>query len=601
MDVYAPQQRSQVVKSMAPIVIRLLMAYILMLPFSHGYCQDVRFLVDESGSMKVTDPQRLKIPALKLISHLLPVNNVAGIWGFSNKARQVVPMGKVTTKWRALTKRKTHKFNSNGQFTNIGQAIEAVSKDWFNSKTEQERIIILLTDGKIDVSNSKARNLAEKKRVLEQLIPKLRQHNITVYAVGLSDNVDKNLLKELTYRTNGTFQILQSPEQLQDSFYAVFNAAVDSNEVPIINNQFKMDSHISEVTLLLMKKKKQPFSLIMPSGKIYPLDHARIFKTSKYTFITIKKPETGIWKIRGLNSDKNRAIIMSDLGFATRRFNHNFFAGERIVTFAYLTNHGDRLTNELTIKNTEITITPGDSEVIKLNKPTLHEVNFRKDFYLPKNVKGDVTILFEAKSKTFERLKKQLAHIEPFPYEITFRRRNGFEMQAHISTDNTTIVKTKIKAEIKYPTNKEKLVFKKYGAHKYFATYPIMCINEKYTITLWLSGTKLNNDNFTFAPIEFDLECRQKPLLRSYFESTDTNRLILKKGVIKKKKKKKEKKLNYMPYIIPVISTFATLSIISALFLQVRSHRRKKMLEEILDDLHADEEEEDEDEDGDKK
>lgn len=579
---------------LAGVMQQLIVLSIFLGLSTNAFSQDVRFLVDESGSMRITDPQRLTIPALDLITHLLPSNNVAGIWGFSSTAREIVPLGLVTKKWQDQTKLQAKNITFNGQFTNIGRAIEVVSKDWFDRSAEQERIIILLTDGKIDIDNNKASNITEKQRVLEELIPKLKQHHITVYAIGLSNNIDKSLLKELTYQTNGTFQILQSPEQLQDSFYAIFNAAVDSNEVPIINNQFKMDNHITEVTLLLMKPAEQAFSIIMPDGQAYPLKDARVFVTPKYTFVTIKKPATGLWRIQGFNSNKNRAIILSDLGLATRRFNQSFFAGERIVTFAYLTNHGDRLTNELTIKNTDITITTGDSKAITLNKPTVEEINYRKAFYLPQNVTGGVTVTFDATSKTFERQKKQLAHIDPFPFKISFRRRNGYEMQVYISTSNTNIISTNIIGEIKYPANKATLQFKPYGVNKYFANYVIGCVNEHYTAVLDLSGKKLNGDNFQFNPIEFNLECRQKPMLHSYIESTDTNQMVIKRPLIQNIKKKKEKNINYMSYLTPIFSTLALLSLISALFLQVRSYKRRKMLESILDGLQNPEDEEEE-------
>lgn len=520
------------------IKYKLLMVILYMTPMV-SLSQEVRFLIDASGSMKKTDPKHLTVPALKLITHLLPEQNIAGIWEFSSTAKNIVPLSPVTNQWRQETKRQASKLKTDGRFTNIGKAIEEVSQDWFLTPPTQERILILLTDGKIDVSTSKAANLNAKEKVIKQLIPKLKKHKIAVYNIGLSNNVDKHLLEQLSFNTNGTFQVLKTPEQLQDSFYAVFNAAVNSNEVPIVNNEFKIDAFVTEVTLLLVKDTKKPFSLDMPNGESYPLEKAKIFSTSNYTFISIKEPLVGRWKIKGLTQNrKNRAIILSDLKLTTRRFNHNFFAGEKIITFAFLTNNGIRLTNEKIISNTQISITAGDSKKITLEKPTIHEINYRKDFYLPATLSGNINIKFQAKSKTFERIKSQTARIEPFPYEISFRRRNGFEMQVYVTTPNTKIIKSTIKGTLNYQTQTNELHFKKLGAHKYYAKYPIMCTNEHYTVNLSLSGLKISNERFVLKPLTYQLECRKKNILKSYTESIDTNQLEIKNSHRKGRQKK---------------------------------------------------------------
>ena len=43
---------------------------------------DVRIIVDISGSMKDTDPDNLRQPAVRLLARLLPEGASAGVWTF---------------------------------------------------------------------------------------------------------------------------------------------------------------------------------------------------------------------------------------------------------------------------------------------------------------------------------------------------------------------------------------------------------------------------------------------------------------------------------------------------------------------------------------
>ncbi|MEQ8661285.1 MAG: hypothetical protein RLW62_10740, partial [Gammaproteobacteria bacterium] len=51
---------------------------------------DVRILVDVSGSMKQNDPRNLRVPALRLVSELLPAGTTAGVWLFAEQASVLV-------------------------------------------------------------------------------------------------------------------------------------------------------------------------------------------------------------------------------------------------------------------------------------------------------------------------------------------------------------------------------------------------------------------------------------------------------------------------------------------------------------------------------
>lgn len=80
--------------------ISILIVTILLLGNASSYAQDIRFLIDDSGSMNDSDPESLRIPALQLVIHLLPNTSTAGIWSFSNKVKEIAPLSKVDSNWK---------------------------------------------------------------------------------------------------------------------------------------------------------------------------------------------------------------------------------------------------------------------------------------------------------------------------------------------------------------------------------------------------------------------------------------------------------------------------------------------------------------------
>lgn len=61
---------------------------------------DVRIIVDISGSMKQTDPNNLRQPAVRLLARVLPEGSTAGVWTFGQYVNMLVPHGEVVESWR---------------------------------------------------------------------------------------------------------------------------------------------------------------------------------------------------------------------------------------------------------------------------------------------------------------------------------------------------------------------------------------------------------------------------------------------------------------------------------------------------------------------
>lgn len=116
---------------------------------------DIRIVVDVSGSMKKTDPLNLRIPALKLLNGQIPNGSRAGVWTFGRYVNMTVKWGRVDDAWRKRADRGADQIHSNGLFRNIEKALARASQGWEKSDPDTRRNIILLTDGKVDISRDR--------------------------------------------------------------------------------------------------------------------------------------------------------------------------------------------------------------------------------------------------------------------------------------------------------------------------------------------------------------------------------------------------------------------------------------------------------------
>ena len=164
---------------------------------------DIRVLIDVSGSMKITDSHNLRVPALRLLAELLPIGSTAGVWMFDQGVTPLVPLRTVDAKWKTLARANATKIHSQGLFTNIEAALVAASRDWPMGVTGHDRHIVLLTDGKVDVSKDASASQASRARVLGELLGQLKAKGVRVHTIALSKDVDAALLTDLAAGTDG--------------------------------------------------------------------------------------------------------------------------------------------------------------------------------------------------------------------------------------------------------------------------------------------------------------------------------------------------------------------------------------------------------------
>jgi uncharacterized protein YegL len=301
---------------------------------------DVRLVIDVSGSMKRTDPNNLRKPAMELLIQLLPDNSRAGIWTFGQSVNLLVPHRTVNAQWRAEAATKTQGINSVALFTHIGAALEQAAYDAGRPSPFRNNII-LLTDGVVDIDPAADVNSRERQRILTELLPRLRDSGYIVHTIALSDEADKALMEDLSTATDGVFATVSSADELMSTFLRIFDQAVPLERLPLDNNHFLVDAAVEEFTALIFRKAgAEPTRLLAPDGQSYTAvdvpNAIRWHRGPNYDLITATQPVAGQWQVEAEIDPNNRVTVVSNLQLVTTPLPNNIEVSEPVSLDFYL-------------------------------------------------------------------------------------------------------------------------------------------------------------------------------------------------------------------------------------------------------------------------
>lgn len=309
---------------------------------------DTRILIDISGSMKKNDPDNLRRPALRLLVGLLPAESRAGVWTFGQYVNMQIPLGKVDGAWRDRARKGASKIHSRGLFTNIEAVLERATADWEERPLKYRRHLVLMTDGVVDVSKDPAESAASRQRILQKLLPRLKQQEARVHTIALSERADHELMKTLSGETGGWYEQVDDAAQLQRVFLRIFEKVGRPDTVPLKDNRFQIDSSINEATLLVFRSEEAKATRVLPpSGKPFGADavppNVSWHRDEGYDLLTISDPEAGEWLIQAATDPDNRVVVVTDLKMHGSELPSRVVAGEKIPLVIRFSDHGKQI------------------------------------------------------------------------------------------------------------------------------------------------------------------------------------------------------------------------------------------------------------------
>lgn len=415
---------------------------------------DARILIDISGSMKKNDPQNLRRPALRMLVGLLPEDARAGVWTFGQYVNMLIPLGQVDAAWKSKARAEAGNIASPGQFTNIEDVIKRSMADWEGSPTLYQRHLVLLTDGMVDISKDPKKNAASRRRILEQLLPKLRSLGAQVHTIALSERADHELMQTLSRDTGGWYEQVGDAEQLQRVFLRIFEKVGRPDTVPLKDNKFLVDSSIQEVTLLVFRKADaEPTQVITPSGAQFDAkstpQNVSWHRDVGYDMLTISHPETGEWRIQAAMDPDNRVIVVTDLKMRSSQLPSRFVLGEVLPVAVSFTNQGKQITRKdfLDVVNLKSGHTDsngtGEARPIFDDGQDGDEVAGDGQFTLQVGqglAAGKVELVILAQGKTFQREQRQIFELaDPISMRVTKGDPQGLQLQVRLQPDSELV------------------------------------------------------------------------------------------------------------------------------------------------------------------
>jgi uncharacterized protein (TIGR03503 family) len=490
---------------------------ILLVPtlLSAETVSDVRLLIDVSGSMKKNDPANLRAPAVKMLVGLLPENTRSGIWTFGRYVNMQVKLDQVNQTWKQQAMLEAEKIHSRGLFTNIEEAIARSTRDWQQPDPKFDRHLILLTDGMVDIGKDARLNEQSRQRILAELLPQLEAADATIHSIALSENADAELLNNLSGATKGSFAQVDSAEQLQRIFLKMFEKSVKPDILPIEDNKFKVDKHVSDITVLVFLAKDSPDTqLSTPDGQTWSANkHPAAVSwhhEQGYDLITVKQPTPGEWNLQAKVDPDNRVMVVSNLRLKVDKLPHTIMPGDQFDVRARLIEEGKTVTNQNLLSKTEFEIskTNTDSQIKQSvlmdngNSPDVIKGDGVYSLTLTDFTRaGEHELSIQAKSLTFTRMVRHSLQVYASPASIEISQEaNDKPFEVTIKPHAGLIRPESVSMQITLP-NGDTAIARQGDEHNWLVEVPSQFAGKKFSITL--AGTRYTDD-----PIQMEFEQR---------------------------------------------------------------------------------------------
>lgn len=342
-----------------------------------GLKPDLRLLIDISGSMKQSDPENLRAPALDLIVRLLPEGSKAGVWTFGEHVTPLVEHRVIDEQWRKQAQLAVANIDNSGLRTNIPAALKSVTYDLGRMDGGYRTSIVLLTDGKVDVSESPLANANAAKTLLAKLAPELGLTGIPVHTIALSQEADWEFLRSLAAQTSGLAEKAETAGELTEIFLQSLEMVAPTARVPIADSRFQIDSSVSEFTLLVfLDDDSGDLALIDPAARHYGAkqeeEGIEWFRNRKFALVTVTSPQPGEWRLAAPGSTMTRLTVISDLQLEVDPLPNSLPTGQRSELGLRLRERGSVLTSVDLLSLFSITVDisgpNGGSEIIDVSQ-----------------------------------------------------------------------------------------------------------------------------------------------------------------------------------------------------------------------------------------
>lgn len=339
------------------MLFRALMSVCLLCMAISGYANtQFRVIVDASGSMVISDPDRLTSESLRLIADLAPEQESSlGVWLFGEQPRVLLPEAPISTSLKSSLKN-----NLGGYITEDLQTdLESVLRLMLNTPStagvaeNADQHWILVTDGMVDISLDQKVNDLSRKNILNTILNELIAKGIHLHTVSMTGYTDAELLKTLSLKTNASYTEVAVPEDLLGTFNRIFSVANKTDELPFEGNTFFVDDSIDEFTLLVFHDFGKKPKVIAPKGDVLALKNDQkvsVAHGNRYTLVTVEQPTLGTWQVENVDIEKSSIRIVTNLKVEASILANVLFVNEPLYSNIGLFENGELIKDPILLE-----------------------------------------------------------------------------------------------------------------------------------------------------------------------------------------------------------------------------------------------------------
>jgi Mg-chelatase subunit ChlD len=283
---------------------------------------DAVLLLDASGSMNLTDPLNLRYQGAKLLLQFLGASDRLAVVAFSERARVVRDLKPYSKDSEQAISREIEDIKAEGRFTDLLDAVKVAKQVLdLDPREEAQRVIILLSDGKMEPDPAIGLPMARTQELVNDILPELKATETKVHTLALSEQADRELLGEIANSTDGLNWFSQSAADIHKSFADLFLAVKRPQVVAMTTRGFKLDEDVEEATFYVNRQEGNVVKLVSPrneelTAESHP-EWATWFSGQGFDVITMKEPEPGQWEVQGVIANEGFATVLTNLKLTT--------------------------------------------------------------------------------------------------------------------------------------------------------------------------------------------------------------------------------------------------------------------------------------------
>ena len=262
---------------------------------------DVMMVMDESGSMLHSDPDRIAIEGAKMFVDMEKAAGMnLGLVEFSNRVNTTGLLDMGDGQNRASMKAVLEGIVYDPPaHTDTGWGLLKAEEVLSGMPEKDRKIILLFTDGQTDIdAGTPGRTTEDSKRDVDTAIQQAQEHGYEIYCIGLNadGNVDEGELSKIALSTSANYHIANSVQELPD-FYNSIIAEIGGSEALTLNEytadgeyhteHFTVESsRVMEANIILLSGVQvEDIQVTAPSGEAVNLgDESKARYTASRTY-----------------------------------------------------------------------------------------------------------------------------------------------------------------------------------------------------------------------------------------------------------------------------------------------------------------------------